>query len=55
MFTSEDGSTISKRPRKDRPKIRKIRKKKTFGAQCVETNFANSGPLIRATAVPRRT
>jgi hypothetical protein len=51
----EEGKTISKRPRKDKPKNIKMKKKNRFGAQWVEIKLANSGPLIRLTRVPIKT
>ena len=55
LFISELGSTISNRPRKDRPKIKKMAKNKIFGSQCVLTKLAKAGPLKRDTTVPMST
>src|SRR5690606_35799032 len=52
LLTKLEGSVISYRPRNDKAKKIKIPKKNRFGAQCVASQLANSGPWMAATAVP---
>src|ERR1035437_4096459 len=46
------GRVISNNPKKEKAKKRKIRKKKTFGIQCVLRKLAKLAPSVTATTVP---
>ena len=52
LFTKLLGKVNSNIPKKAMAKKINTRKKNTFGTQCVESQLANSGPCIDATAVP---
>src|SRR5690606_34113052 len=54
LLTRLLGKFSSNKPKNARAKKINIRKKKTLGNQCVESQFANSGPCVAATNVPAR-
>jgi hypothetical protein len=51
-LTSQLGRVISNIPRKEAAKMRKIRKKKILGSQCVLRKLAKLAPRVTATIVP---
>src|SRR3989339_1476238 len=52
FVTSQLGSVISNNPKNEAAKITKIKKKKTFGIQCVLSQLAKFAPSVIATTVP---